>query len=316
MIRGTVIPFLLLALCSLFLPTENPPHRNLVNFTFSHQRRSFSHLLKTIHKPTSLSVTVCLLLAGDIEINPGPPTVYLCALCDTEVTWSCKAICCDKCNIWIHHSCVNIDSIEYSLLGRTATPWHCPRCDNINCDTFTFNSFEISCYNSFAPLAQAKSAHEISHKSIDSVSELTDVFLPGCTSSPKSNPSLTRPSKISSKSSHHSTKSNEVFDLPKKSNLRILNMNCQSIRRKRTELHTSLEYIKPDIVCATETWLRGINPGKQPSTDTISSSEIFPSAFPVQILQPISYSDILLRKFSIKRNSFLTKSCQLFWKIK
>ena len=59
-----------------------------------------------------------------------------------------------------------------------------------------------------------------------------------------------------------------------------MNINCRSIAgSKRAEFHTALNYIKPDIVCGTESWLKGMKPGKPPSTDAIQSSEIFPSHY-------------------------------------
>nr|KAG5694853.1 hypothetical protein BaRGS_028781 [Batillaria attramentaria] len=72
-----------------------------------------------------------------------------------------------------------------------------------------------------------------------------------------------------------------VFDLPKKTNLRVLNINCQSVAAKKQELATALQYTKPDIVCGTESWLRGIKPGKTPSPDHIKSSEVFPDYYEV-----------------------------------
>jgi len=66
-----------------------------------------------------------------------------------------------------------------------------------------------------------------------------------------------------------------------KSNLRILTVNCRSIVGKSAEFAATLDYIKPDIVCGTESWLKGIQPGKNPTTDTITSSEIFPSNYRV-----------------------------------
>ena len=278
MIRGIVISLLVLTLCLQFRPSLQPTKVNLTDFMFSHQKQSVCRLLQSADKVSALQFTVCLLLAGDIEMNPGPQTIYLCALCDLEVTWSDKAICCDGCNVWIHHSCVNMNSIEYSLIGRSAVPWHRPRCDNINCDTFTFNSFELSCYNSYSPLSRAPSDS-------GSIYSAQDPFSPKCTSSPKP-PTL--PNRTSSPSQPvnrtNSTNGNDqssVFDLPKKSNLRILNINCQSLKSKRSELQAVIEYVKPDIVCATETWLRGIKPGKPPTSDLISSSEIFPDSYNV-----------------------------------
>jgi hypothetical protein len=44
-------------------------------------------------------------------------------------------------------------------------------------------------------------------------------------------------------------------------NMRIMTVNCRSIKDKRAEFETTLHYLKPDIICATESWLKGVKPG-------------------------------------------------------
>ena len=58
------------------------------------------------------------------------------------------------------------------------------------------------------------------------------------------------------------------FELPKISNLRLLTVNCCSIRENKSEFMAALDYIKPDIMCGTESWLRGIKPGKDSDKDS------------------------------------------------
>ena len=53
-------------------------------------------------------------------------------------------------------------------------------------------------------------------------------------------------------------KSNHI-ELPKMSNLRLLTVNCCSFRENKSEFTAALDYIKPDIICGSESWLRGIN---------------------------------------------------------
>lgn len=281
MIRGIVTILLLLAICLRTSPTKSASLSNPINFVSSNFKRSFHQLLRTPNKANCLTITACLLLSGDIEMNPGPQSIYPCALCDLAVNWSCKAICCDSCQVWIHKTCVDMNSEQYSLIGRSNVSWLCPRCDNSNCDTFTFNSFEISCYNSFAPLADDQT------RSVNSIS--SDIFSPKHTSSPKANTSCKSPHSLPSNTSHRISQprqlseNSSVFELPKKTNLRVMNVNCQSVKNKRAELHTVLSYIKPDLVCGTESWLQGIQPGKppEPGPNSISSSEIFPEDYNV-----------------------------------
>ena len=48
--------------------------------------------------------------------------------------------------------------------------------------------------------------------------------------------------------------------------LKVMNINFQSVRNKKPELHTLLDTERPDVVCGTESWL----------TSDISNSEILP----------------------------------------
>ena len=280
-----------------------------INSLFAKLRQPKSDCLKI--RPDCKSLyAIILLLSGDVELNPGPSTksVYPCGICETEVTWQCKGICCDNCNIWFHHSCANLDSLEYLLLGRSNTQWKCPRCDSINVDSFTYNSLEISCYNSFAPLAQ-----DGYRSSLDSIS--SEPFTPTHTSSPQhSNPTNRNRSKhgLPRKQNQQSPKSavqndSSIFDLPQKSNLRILNINCQSIQSKRSELHTMLQYIKPDIVFGTESWL----------SKSIASSEIFPSEYNVfrQDRNQIGGGVFILthKSLTVEDQPDLTTNCEIKW---
>jgi hypothetical protein len=48
----------------------------------------------------------------------------------------------------------------------------------------------------------------------------------------------------------------------------------RSIKDKTSEFTAAVNYIKPDIICGTESWLKGEKPGKNPTKDAIKSSEI------------------------------------------
>ena len=163
MIRGVFIPIVILCITYRLTPFDLQPPSSAcsVNSIFMCFRRPMSKALENAYRNPSLFV-FCILLAGDVQTNPGPSSIYPCGMCDQEVTWQCKGICCEneKCEVWFHHSCVDVDSAEYVLLGRSNVQWLCPRCDSMNCDSFTFNSFELSCHNSFPPLALIANIHQ------------------------------------------------------------------------------------------------------------------------------------------------------------
>ena len=61
------------------------------------------------------------------------------------------------------------------------------------------------------------------------------------------------------------TETSNISFLPNKANLWLLTVNCCSIREHKSEFIAALDYVKPDLIYRTESWLRGIQPGKEPS---------------------------------------------------
>ena len=171
--------------------------------------------------------------------------------------------------------------MEY--LERSSVVWHCCKCDSVNVDSFTFNSYELYMTNFFTPLSGTE-------YSIDTLNSTTP-FSPLHTSSPhlkrkprvKSTPSTDyTTNSVNSSSinaSDQTTETSNINSLPNKANLRLLTVNCCSIREHKSEFIAALDYVKPDLICRTESWLRGIQPGKEPSKSAIKTCEIFPEDY-------------------------------------
>ena len=230
--------------------------------------------------PYKTLLSLALILAGDVQQNPGPraSSVYPCGLCENPVTWNCRGVACDGCSIWYHGSCIELCTNDYSMLERSNVQWLCHKCDSINCTTFTFRSFSLNCSNVYSPLSD-------NDLTLDSMNSST--FSPLKTSSPYCNNSNGRlrntrgtKSSLHNNSSETSSKGNRtkprskrnssnIYDLPDKRHLRILTVNCQRIGNKKAELEAAIGYIKPDIICGTESWLN----------TNIKSSEVFPEGF-------------------------------------
>ena len=163
----------------------------------------------------------------------------------------------------------------------------CCKCDSLNVSSFTYHSYEIDNVSYYEPLTTTESFQD----------SFMSQFSPLKTSSPKVTqnrnsvsediPRYTQrnnsdSSKTYSRISNNSNKKNEsspFLHIPPKRNLRILTVNCRSIRDKTSEFKATLNYTKPDIVIGTESWLKGIKPGQNPSKDAIKSSEIFPENY-------------------------------------
>jgi hypothetical protein len=145
----------------------------------------------------------------------------------------------------------------------------------MNVDSFAYHSFELYASNMFSPLSRSN---------ITIASDInTSVFCPVHTSSldiPKRNRGDETNSNTSSMHSTQSTSSN-VLKIPPKSNLRIMTVNLRSVVDSKAELAACIDYTKPNIICRTESWHKGIQPGKPTRKDAIKSSEVFPKNFKI-----------------------------------
>ena len=69
---------------------------------------AFMHPLKPLRVPAkaSTSMLLCVALAGDVKINPGPrPPKFHCGICKSAVRSTDPKVCCDQCNKWVHNKC-------------------------------------------------------------------------------------------------------------------------------------------------------------------------------------------------------------------
>ncbi|CAC5372115.1 unnamed protein product [Mytilus coruscus] len=125
------------------------------------------------------------------------------------VTWDHRAVRCDTCDQWFHINCQDIHSGTYSYLTadeNTALRWDCIVCDSPNYNSLCYGSTSIQTENSFSPL----------ENTLNNSTE-TQNRKPLHSSTPKRN----------------NVKEKHKPFTP----LRILNVNCQSIRN--TKLKTS-----------------------------------------------------------------------------
>ena len=196
------------------------------------------------------TLCIILLLIGGIESNPGPRRPkFPCGICGK----ACKlgSIACDDCDQWIHRTCVGMSTTEFSRLGASDASWYCPNCKRPNNSSIVYSVPDSSEHNSQS-FSQSvsdislQSRSSVSSDHIDSTFNISDANI--VTSSPK-------PTK---------SKGNAV---PRKNNLRIINVNFQSLRKKGKLLESIILDCDPDIILGTETWLDG----------QVSSSEILPT---------------------------------------
>ena len=70
-----------------------------------------------------------LLLAGDVQSNPGPGCSYPCTVCQRNVRDKDAAVSCDLGNGWSHTVCVGISDEEYgNLMDQNSFNFFCHKC--------------------------------------------------------------------------------------------------------------------------------------------------------------------------------------------
>ncbi|CAC5356809.1 unnamed protein product [Mytilus coruscus] len=133
--------------------------------------------------------------------------LILLANANDHVTWDNRAIRCDTCDQWFHINCQDIHSKTFSYFvdhKNISVRWDGIICDNPNYNSLCYGSTAISTNNSFNLLLDG---------TLDmSTASKQECVRPKYTSTPKREKQETR---------------NKPF-IP----LRILNVNCQSIRNK------------------------------------------------------------------------------------
>ena len=76
-------------------------------------------------------LNVCLLICGDIQINPGPVIRHPCSICDKPVRCIDAALLCDGCNQWAHCRCSGVSELLYvEYQACSQFDWQCSKCLN------------------------------------------------------------------------------------------------------------------------------------------------------------------------------------------
>lgn len=212
-----------------------------------------------------------LLLLSGIEPNPGPRTPrFPCGICSKACKNNQSALGCDECDQWVHRTCLDMSPPTFQQLAASIDPWFCPRCNSQNNSHISYTvPLDAPSNSTRLHITPDKSS---SHRSMFSSSEESSLQSTSDESLPSSvDSSLPSPGNASSFHSPRAASSpqhkvNKLNPEPK-SQLRILNINFQSLRKKGKQLEAVIDSTNPDIIIGTETWLDA----------NISSSEIIPN---------------------------------------
>ena len=210
------------------------------------------------------NVTLCyvaqnqILLSGDCHPNPGPTYRFPCGVCEKPCRSNQDCIACDSCDQWFHRKCMNMPLEVFKGITQNVS-WLCTHCGLPNFSTTLFDtqlSDSIVIENSFSSIG------DLSSDSADYSERITSPTSTGNVSSLLSD-SFGSPMQASSP---RSTRNRQQKT---KDSLRVLIMNFQSIKAKKTPFWLLLSESDPDIIIGSETWLR---PG-------IFEREVIPSGY-------------------------------------
>jgi len=182
---------------------------------------------------------ICLLLlAGDVELNPGPrSTRYPCGVCRKAVKYRDRAVACDTCNIWYHTDCMKMNSVLFESLRDSDISWTCLACGVPNFSSRLFETSFSTTPNPFEPL-NVSGCYECKSP--------TNNFTPKIHSTPKDK---------SQQKNNPKPSMGKPQNSKCKSNLSFLIANFQSLFKKTVELSHIMKERDIDILIGTETWL-------------------------------------------------------------
>ena len=256
---------------------------SLIHISSKYSRKRCSPLFLTGSNSNKLLTITVLLLAGDIETNPGPEVVqntFPCGLCEVDANWSNSGIACESCDVWYHRSCADLNMSSFDRLASSSRIWICAKCHSSNFShyPFRYSLLYLTVSNSFDPISALDSDY-----SIFSPDPSTPAFQPKVYSTPTSTSpgsqaqntfsttsfdpptfsSIVTPDRVSStidtpteNSSDGSTVPYSESTVPRKdNNWRTLVINANSIANKKAELAAIAEYCDPDLMLISETKL-------------------------------------------------------------
>ena len=200
------------------------------------KRISLKNFKHKICKYRQKHLVLLILLAGDIESNPGPVRSTkkdMCNICSKTCTKKQRAIQCDSCDEWYHTSCLHMNTPIYIALGNKDASWHCLQCGLPQFTSGLFNSQDVDTTNPYSALTSPD----------------IDLDLDNINFTP-----LVRSTPIKSKKRIIATKT-KIYKTQNQKNLKTLTINFQSIRNKTADLELLINKEKPDIIAGSETWL-------------------------------------------------------------
>ena len=237
--------------------------------------------LRSFNPSKGTNLLILIILAGDIEMNPGPRSQ--CRLCKKYCKASEKSVKCEECEKRFHTSCISLDEKELLELELGNGSWYCTNCKadcGLCSGAVLYGHKAVQCDKCEMWIHNKCSL--ITESEFDSVENSNCTWIcPKCDFfnfsdsfftdqlnlenenrfDPLAYGSGTKPSQTSSDKNKFIT------------GLKFVSININSIRGKKLELLAFLDFHQPQIVAIQETKI----------DSSISTSELFPESCPYNV---------------------------------
>ena len=243
-------------------------------------RRS-SEGLRSFKPSKGTNLFILIILAGDIEMNPGPR--FQCGLCKKYCKASDRLLECEECEKHFHASCSNLSGNELLRIESGDGAWYCTNCKADcglcsgavlkghkavqcdNCDMWIHNEC------SFIAETQYETVNNTNCTWICPKCEFfnfSDSFFGEQVNVETENRFVPLTKVKKDRSSPCGTNKSSFI-----SGLKFISMNINSIRGKKLELLAFLDFHQPHVVAIQETKI----------DSSIATSELFPETCPYSV---------------------------------
>ena len=250
-------------------------------FTRNIGNRRGSEGLRSFNPSQGTNLMILIILAGDIEMNPGPR--FQCRTCKKYCKAAEKAVKCEDCEKRFHASCVNLGPVELQKIESDNDSWYCSNCkaECSLCSGAVLNSHKaVQCDK--CEMWVHNNCSFMSDSEYETMQNSNCTWIcPKCDFFNFSDSFFNEQFNMESENRFdllakgHETKSTETLTSKNSfiSGLKFSSININSIRGKKLELLAFIDFHQSKILAIQETKI----------DNSILTSELFPESFPYSV---------------------------------
>ena len=250
-------------------------------FTRKIGNRRGSEGLRSFNPSKGTNLLILIILAGDIEMNPGPR--FKCRTCKKYCKAAEKAVKCEDCEKRFHACCVNLGPVELQKIESGNDSWYCSNCkaECSLCSGAVLNSHKaVQCDK--CEMWVHNNCSFMSDSEYETMQNSNCTWIcPKCDFFNFSDSFFNEQFNLESENRFdllakgHEIKSAETLNSKNSfiSGLKFSSININSIRGKKLELLAFIDFHQSQILAIQETKI----------DNSILTSELFPESFPYSV---------------------------------